>query len=108
MAFSLAPWRIQLFQLEIDRFLNGPVADEISAAVGPPVAATARATVQVRTGRLLASIRWFAARDEIGPFTEITSILYDMDLEAPADQLHRRYAGVVSALHIALPRIILL
>jgi len=106
-------WRIVVDYQAVDAFLDGPVAEEIALLTGPPIAEGARLAAPVgvtspRPGRLKSSIYWAPLRDALGPFTQVGGRIWDMDLEAPADQLHRRYGGLVSSLRDNLPPLLLL
>jgi hypothetical protein len=76
----------------VDRFLHGPVMAEIAAEIGPRVKRDAKRLVPRRRGAALyRSLDWARGADGIGPFVKIGGKIYDMDIEAPADQFRRTH-----------------
>lgn len=109
----MADWRVVMDYPAIDEFLHGPVMVDIALATGPRIAAGARAMAPIgrtspRPGRLKASIEWSLDDDALGQNIKISGRIWDMDLEAPAEQLHHHYGGLVSSLRANLPRVILI
>ena len=86
----MADVRIVMDYPAIDRFLHGPVMAEIAAEIGPRVKRDAKRLVPRRRGAaLFRSLDWRRGTDGVSPFVKIGGKIYDMDIEAPADQFKR-------------------
>jgi hypothetical protein len=85
-------WHVVMNYPAVDRFLYGPVLTEFAMAIGPRIKRSAKGMVPRRRGAaLFRSLDWSKGMEAAGAYVKVGGNIYDMDIEAPADQFLREH-----------------
>ena len=101
----MADFYVVLDDFEIALF-EAQCGEEISAIIGPAVAAGAKRRALVRTGDLQDSIGWGHGHGRDGGFTEVHAIWYDLFQERPARQIRKATRALIDAMEHDIPKLL--